>query len=197
MPNPFFKFRSEFADKNPQFKGKPIELSKAAGKAYRAQKKSGMRGGGDPCEEGETNCSGFSLLEGGRRRGSRKRRKGGMRGGGGEGSEGSEGDMPKEIVPDMPEMPKDMPEMPKDMPDDMGGEKMDMPDDMGEEKMDMPDDMPDEMPDEMKGGRRRRSRKHRKYAKKGGKKSAKKHHKKSKKGGKKSAKRRSKKAGRR
>ena len=96
MPNKFFEFRKKYAGQHPELKGKPIELSKAAGKAYRKAKAQN----GGACEEGTTNCSpdAFSLLEGGRRRGSRKRRKGGMRGGGGE---GSEGDMPpKEIMPD-------------------------------------------------------------------------------------------------
>ena len=195
MPNQFFDFRKKYAAQHPELKGKPIELSKAAGKAYRAQKKGGMRGGA--CEEGDTNCSAFSLLKGGRRRRSRKNRKGGMRGGGAEDGIDAPTTMKPEADASATDMPDDdttdaapEPDADTDMPD------TDMPD------ADMPDaDAAPEMPkmEDIVGGRRRRSRKHRKHAKKSGKKSAKKHHKKSKskKHHKKSAKRRSKKAGRR
>ena len=188
MPNPFFDFRQKYAGQHPELKGKPIELSKAAGKAYRAQKKGGMRGGA--CDEGDTDCSAFSLLKGGRRRrgGSRKHRKGGMRGGGAE-------DGPDDPTPMEPEAePEEMPE-----PDSNDADETT---DAAPEPEEMPEaDAAPELPkvEDLVGGRRRRSRKHRKHAKKSGKKSAKKHHKKSKskKHHKKSAKRRSKKAGRR
>ena len=80
--NPFFEYLAEYRRKNPNETGP--KLAKNAGIAYRKAKKNGKLGHrqhGGACEEGDTNCSGFELLKGGRRKKSKKNRRAGMRGG--------------------------------------------------------------------------------------------------------------------